>query len=172
VRETTKLSGSMYGFTGGKTLDSTGAYSVIEVDMKNTQKQFISDYEYEGIAGSKADFRGKSEEAERNSEIDGTREAMNIAAGHTPNGAGAFTGIDPEIVEMESKRLACDSLVERETGNARPVQLTSRPIEQCEVTKPATMLNGNENRLDSGTLASLQSNPYSIKINPIVDCAI
>ena len=170
VRQTTKLSGSMFGYIGGKAQDSAGAYSVIDVDMKDTQKQYVSDYEYEGIAGSKADFRPKSSEAEYNAEIDGTREAINIAAGHTPNGAGGFTGQDPAKFDMESKRLVSDSIVERTTANARPQQVTARAIDACEVTKSSDFLNGGVNRLDSSILASLRSNPYSININPVVDC--
>jgi len=171
VRQTTKLQGSMFGFIGGKPQDSAGAYSVIEVDMKNTQKQYTSDYEYEGIAGSKAEFRQKSSEAEYNAEIDGTREAMNIAAGHTPNGAGGFTGQDPSLIDMESKRIVSDSINERETANTRPQQITARAIDPCEVTKTSDFLNGAENRLDSTVLSSLRSNPYNIGINPVVSCA-
>jgi len=171
VRQTTSLIGSMYGYIGGKAQDiGTGAYSVIDVEMPNTQKQFTSDYEYEGIAGSKADFRPTSDEAERNAEIDATRDAILAAAGHTPNGAGGFTGRDPGTFDMESKKLLSDSIIERETGNSRPIQVTARAIDACEVTKPAELLNANVNRLDSGMLASLQSNPYSIRINPVVDC--
>jgi hypothetical protein len=167
VRETTKETSSMFGFISGKAQDSTGAYSVIDVEMPNTQKQYTSDYEYEGIAGSKADFRETSKEADYNAEIDGTREAMNIAAGYTPNGAGGFTGQDPEKIDMESKRLVSDSIATRETANASPKQSTARAIDKCEVTRTGEFLNGAENRLDGNTLASLRSNPYSININPV-----
>jgi hypothetical protein len=167
VRETTKETGSMYGFIGGKPQDSPGAYSVIDVDMKNTQKQFISDYEYEGIAGSKTEFRETSKEADYNADIDGTREAMNIAAGYTPNGAGGFTGQDPATIDMESKRLLVDSIATRETANASPKQSTARAIENCEVTRKNDFLNGGEERLDGNILSSLRSNPYSININPV-----
>ena len=171
VRQTMKLQDSMLGFISGKAQDNgAGAYSVIDVDMKNTQKQYTSDYEYEGIAGSKTDFRPMSEDADRNAEVDGTREAINIAAGHTPNGAGGFTGRDPESFDMESKRILSDSIIERDTANARPQQVTARAIEACEVTKTNTFLNGSENRLDGSVLSSLHSNPYNIGINPIVEC--
>ena len=167
VRQTTAKSGSMYGFIGGKAQDSAGAYSVIDVDMPNTQKQFVSDYEYEGIAGSKADFRPMSDEAERNAEIDGTRDAINKAAGYTPNGGGGYTGQDPATIDMEVKRLASDSLATRETANMSPKQITARAIEDCEVTKRGDFLNGGADRLDGATLASLRSNPFNIGINPV-----
>jgi len=169
VRETTEYS-QTYGSVSGFVTDGTGAYSVIDVDMRNTNRQFSNDYEYEGIAdGGQTVFRPKSEEAERNSEIDGTRDQMNKAAGNTPNGAGAFTGLAPELVDMESKRLNVDSLAARDAPNiTRIAQASTIEVGACATTKVGNnYLNGNENRLDPTTLNALKSNPYNLPINPI-----
>jgi len=169
IRNTTKESGSMYGFMGGLVTNSTGGYNVTDIDLKNNIKQYTSMFEYEGIAGSKTDFRPKSEEAERNAEIDATRDVINEAAGHTPNGAGDFTSLEPDKINMESKRLITDDYAAREVPNKTQVwQATAKDIPACAVTKQTELLNGNENRLDPTTLSSLTTNPYNLNINPVI----
>lgn len=166
VRETTKTSGSQYGFIGGAVTEGTGAYDYIKVELPNTQKQFISDVEYEGIAGSKADFRPMSEEDNRNAEIDGTREALNVAAGHTPNAGGAYTGVDAANVHVDPKKLISDSMAARTVGNVTRIVSAEVPsISDCDVTRPAVPLPEND-RLDGAILGSLHSNPYNISVNP------
>ena len=170
VRNTTPQSGSMYGFVGGNTTQSTGGYNVTEIDLKNNIKQYTSVFEYEGIAGSKTDFRPKSEEAERNAEIDATRDVINEAAGHTPNGAGDFTSLDPDKFNQEAKRLIGDDFTAREVPNKTQVwQATAKEIPECAITKPTEFLNANEERLDHNVLSSLSSNPYNLVINPIIN---
>jgi hypothetical protein len=169
VRETMRNNPSMFGFVGGDITETVGAYTHIDVQVPNTQKQFVSDYEYEGAAESKTDFRPRDRTAEGNAEIDGTREAMNIAAGHTPNGGGSYESLPPESVDMVTKKLVADSMAARNTGNVtRVMQYGAAPIEHCEVTKPAgPLLNGQENRLDPSVLSALSANPYNLSINPI-----
>ena len=169
IRQTTKQTESMYGYIGGNVTESTGAYSVIDVDMKNTQRQFQADYEYEGIAdGGQTDFRETSKEADYNAEIDATRDALNVAAAHTPNGAGGFTGVSGDMIDMESKKLVKDSLAERDIGNITRVAQNTPHKDACEITKVGNnYLNANNNRLDPNLLNSLKSNPYNLSINPI-----
>jgi len=169
VRETTKETSSMFGFIGGKTQqDSAGAYSVIDIEMKNTQKQFISNYEYEGIAGSQNDFRPTSEEADFNAQIDPTRESILLDTANTPGAGGTYVGFTAENIDMESKRLISDSITPRDTQNqTRVYQDTAMPVKECAVTKPGVFLNANKDRLDGALLNSLASNPYNIGINPI-----
>jgi hypothetical protein len=168
VRQTTPEGGSMYGFIGGDVSDGTGAYSVIDVVMPLTQKQFVSDNEYTGVGESQSDFRQMSHTADDNAEIDGTREMMNIAAGNTPSAAGAFVGLAKEQVDMQTKRVITDSVAARETGNVRGVQQGILPIQQCDLTHPVArdLDNSQIGRLDGTLLGGLQSNPYTININP------
>lgn len=151
-------------------VDKVGAYTHITVHAPNTQKQFVSDHDHIGtMAGSQTDFRPMSDEAARNAEIDGTREALNIASGHTPNGAGAFTSLDPNNVELESKKLVSDTMAVRNAQNiGRIVQSTARPVQTCELTKGVgPKVNANADRLDPVLLNSLASNPFNLNINPI-----
>lgn len=169
VRETMEQSGSMYGFIGGPVNESAGAYEHIEVQVPNTQKQFVSDYEYEGTAQSKSDFRPRDRSAENNAEIDATREALELAAGHTPNAGGGYEGLAADMVNLDPRKIVSDDMAARNAGNVtRVVQPTALPTEACQVTKPAApLLNGQENRLDPGILSALKSNPYNLTINPI-----
>ena len=168
VRESSDSSGSMYGFMGGSTQDnSAGAYDFIDVVMPDTQKQYLSDYEYEGIAGAKTEFQLKSKDAEYNAEIDPTRDMLNEKAGYTPNAGGGYTGQNPDNVDMDSKRLVSDSVIERETNNRLAKQVTARAIDKCEITQLPDYINGNEKRLDPSILGGLRSNPFSININPV-----
>ena len=169
IRETTDESSSMYGFIGGAVNDSRGAYEHIDVQVPNTQKQFVSDYEYEGGAESKADFRPRDRDAEQNAEIDGTREALNIAAAHVPGASGPNEGLDASQIDMASKKLVGDSMAQRNVGNVtRVMQPTALPIELCDITKPAApFLNGEENRLDPSLLSPLKNNPFNLSVNPL-----
>ena len=170
IRQTTDQSASMYGFmSGDASAKPAGAYSVIDVEMPLTQKQFVSDYEYEGVSESKADFRQMSHEATDNAEIDGTREALHIASGNTPGGGGAYIGITKEQIEMDSKRIMQDSITTRETGNKRDVQFTARAIDNCEITRQVAreLDNPQVGRYDSSLVSALAGNPYSIPpLNP------
>jgi hypothetical protein len=164
IRQTTPASGSMYGFIDAT--DGTGAYSVIDVAMKPTQKAFVSDHEYTGSGESQTDFRPMSQDAAWNAEIDGTREAMHLAAGNTPAAGGAFTGVAKDQIDVETKKIMGDSIASRRTGNTRGVQMTARQIDASEITRIVQRENSDE-RLNGDVLASLVTNPYSININPI-----
>jgi hypothetical protein len=169
IKETTDGAKNEFGFIGGPVEKMTGAYSHIEVQVPNTQKQFVSDNDHYGTSKSTNDFRPVSDAAERNAEIDGTREALNIASGYTPNAGGLYTGLDPDYVDVDSKKAMVDSLAPRATGNVTRVnQTTAMHMSPCELSRGApNALNGNEQRLDPGVLASLKSNPYNLNINPI-----
>jgi hypothetical protein len=169
IRQTTPSSSSMYGFMGGKISESTGAYSVIDVNAPLTQKQFVSDFEYQGTSQSKSDFRSMSQEADKNAEIDGTREAINMSAGSTPSAGGNFIGLSKDQIDMEVRRLNSDSITTRETMNKRSTQLSAMPFDACEMTRAVAkeLDNPVAARLDSGVLNSLATNPYNININPI-----
>lgn len=169
VRETLKASGSSYGFVGGPVNETAGAYEHIEVQVPNTQKQFVSDYEYEGVAESKTEFRQRTRDAEQNAEIDGTREAIELAAGHTPNAGGTYEGLAADQINLDHKKMVSDDMAARTTGNVtRVVQNYVIPTECCQVTRPAVPLpNADAQRLDPGMLSALKSNPYNLSINPL-----
>jgi hypothetical protein len=109
-------------------------------------------------------------EADMNAEIDGTREMLLINAGYTPNGAGKFTGIDKNDVNLSNRKqtdLYEDALPKRNVDKV--YQVTPLKIENESITKVPLQENAFKNRLDSSILSSLIENEDVIKINPILN---
>jgi hypothetical protein len=171
TKETTIKGKSEYGFLGGILEGIIGAYNNIDVSLKNTQKQFTSDYNEYGIAsGSANDHRQSSRDADYNTLIDETREKILIAAGHTPNPGGNMGTInaDKDNIIMTTKKQFENSMASRENYNIDKIyQRAPNPIEQCSITKPQTLSNAYENRLDGSLLEPLKTNDFDIRINPI-----
>jgi len=168
VKETTIKGKSEYGFLGGILEGLFGGYLSKNVELKNTHKQFLSDTNEYGIAGSIGDHRQTDRTAEENAEIDGTREAIMIAAGHTPNPGNMNVAIDSSEVEMTTRKAFENSIPARQVGNIGMVyQTTPELIDKCSVTKSHDRLNAFENRLDSDLLEPVNTNELMIKINPI-----
>ena len=168
VKETTENAVNEAGYTAP--FNPEGAYTYIEVKMPHTQKQYISDYEYYGSGESKTDFRAPSHEAYDNAEIDGTREAINLAAGHTPGAGGLYTNTDPDNHHQDTRKAMIDSMAPRAAGNiSRVYQTTPAALDGCQVTRPAVndMLTDNSRRLDPALLNALKSNPFNKSINPL-----
>ena len=167
VKETTE-DNPYPGHVGGDVNNRRGAYSYIEVQVYDTQKQFVSDNTHTGIGGGGDQYMPSSQEQYYNAEIDGTREMMNIKAGNTPNAKGANVALDSKNLDLETKKLETDRFNPHE-GNINHIYQTHRSMEQCEVTKHPQLacLNENAERLDPGLLASLKNNPYNLPINPI-----
>jgi hypothetical protein len=107
-------------------------------------------------------------EADMNAEIDGTREMLLINAGHIPNGAGNFTGIDKKDVNLTNRKQIDLYEDEHESRNVDKVyQTTPLQISNDSITKMPLKENAYEDRLDSSILSSLIENEDVIKINPI-----
>lgn len=169
VKETTAdAAGSMYGFVGGDVSKSEGAYAHIPVTAPLTEKQFLSDASHVGGAGARADFRPESEEAARNAEIDGTREALELASGNTPGAGGAYVGLSADGIDVASRKLDQDSMAARDQPNATRVsQQTVPAIDRCSITKPHELLNAQEGRLDPSVLNALKHNAFNLPVAPI-----
>lgn len=169
TKETTIKGKSEFGFLGGILEGLIGGYTTKEIDLKNTNKQFTSDVNEYGIAGSTTEFRQQDTSGYDTVEIDGTREAILIAAGHTPNPGNMNVGVEPEDISMTTRKQFENSIAARETGNIGMMYQTSpEPIDNCSMTKNPDSANAFENRLDSDLLESLNHNDIAIKINPIM----
>lgn len=151
------------GNIGGETERRTGAYTHIPITVYPTQKQFISDYEYVGDAASTTDFRPRDRTAEGNAEIDGTREALNIASERVPTTERAKTNVSVDGIDMEVKKIMSDSMAARVAGNVDKVINTVPEKTACDFTKqPNSLGNAMEGRLDPDLLNALRSNPYNV----------
>lgn len=170
IRETTSDNNNQVGYVGGDMNNRRGAYSHIEVQVYDTQKQFISDNDYIGGRGAGRGEQARVYDAEYNAEIDGTREMMNIKSGNTPGAGGAYVNINKDAVDMESKRLMSDDMNGRDTHNiTRVYQPTAKAIESCEVTKTpqGACLVEQTDRLDPSLMNNLKQNPYNLSVNPL-----
>ncbi len=168
TKETMIKGKSEYGFLGGILEGLFGGYLSANVDLKNTQKQFLSDTNEYGIAGSSGDFRQMDRTADENAEIDGTREGIMISAGYTPNPGNVNIISDPSEIEMSTKKPFENSIAARNTGNVGKVYQTTPVFDDCSITKMPGISNAYSNRLDSDLLESISTNEYAIKINPII----
>ena len=169
LKETTISSPSnSYGFIGGFLNKIIGGYIIKNDNAKNTQRQF-SHIEYDGSLKSVSTFVPMDREADMNAEIDGTREMLLIKAGHIPNGAGNFTGIDKKDVNLSNRKQLDLYEDEQSTRTADKVyQMTPLQISNDAITKTPLKENAYEDRLDSSILSSLIENDDVIKINPII----
>lgn len=169
TKETTIVGKSEYGFIGGMLEGIFGGYLNKNVEMKNTNKQFTSDINEFGIAGSLNEHRQTNRTAYENAEIDGTREAILMAAGYTPNPGNMNIGIDAENIEMYSKKPIENSFPAREKGNVGIIYQTSPTLDNCGITKIPNKSNAYSNRLDSDLLESVNKNDLmrTQQINPI-----
>lgn len=165
IKETTSGNPNEAGNFGGN--NNRGGYTHVEVQVYNTQKQFISDNDHTGISGGVI-YNPRTNEAEYNAEIDGTREMMNIRAGYTPNAEGISQGMDSANVDIEVKKLQEDRLNPREEGNVTKVYQQGN-YTNGEITKnpQKSVHQDSNNRLDPLLLSSLNDNPYNLSINPI-----
>ena len=170
TKETTIIGKSEYGFIGGVLEGLFGGYLNKNVEMKNTNKQFTSDVNEYGIASSIYEYRQPDRTADENAEIDGTREEMLIAAGHTPNPGNMNVGLDSEDIEMYSKKPVANIFPAREMGNVGVVYQTSPELDNCGITKMPNKTNAFSNRLDSDLLEAINKNDLmrTQKINPIM----
>lgn len=167
TKETMIKGKSEYGFIGGILEGLFGGYLSANVDLKNTHKQFLSDTNEYGIAGSRGEFRQMDRTAEENAEIDGTREGIMISAGYTPNPGNVNINADPSEIEMSTKKPFENSISARNSGNIGKVYQTTPVFDNCSITKMPENNNAYSNRLDSDLLESINTNEYAIHINPI-----
>jgi hypothetical protein len=167
TKETMIKGKSEYGFLGGVLEGLFGGYLSTNVELKNTHKQFLSDTNEYGIAGSGVDFRQPDRTADENAEIDGTREGIMMSAGYTPNPSNVNIISDSSEIEMTTKKPFENSIAARDSGNIGMIYQSSPILDNCSITKMPQKSNAYSNRLDSDLLEPMNSNDFAIKINPI-----
>lgn len=167
MKETMIKGKSEYGFLGGILEGLFGGYMNTNVELKNTHKQFLSDTNEYGIAGSGNDFRQMDRTADENAEIDGTREGILMSAGYTPNPGNVNINADPSEIEMSTKKPFENSIAARDSGNIGMIYQTTPVFDNCSITKMPDKSNAFSNRLDSDLLEPMNTNEYAIRINPI-----
>jgi hypothetical protein len=169
IKETTLVPKSQYGYLGGMLEGLFGGYINKEIDLKNTNKQFLSDTNEYGVAGAINEHRQTDRTAEENAEIDDTRERILIAAGHTPNPGNMNIANDSSDIEMTTRKPFENSAAARNNGNVGMIYQSSPFIDTCGITKIPDKNNAYSNRLDASLLESINENDFmkTQRINPI-----
>jgi hypothetical protein len=153
------------GFISGILEGLFGGYLSANPEAKNTNSQF-NHIDYKGTLTTNIKNQ-VSHEATNNAEIDGTREAINIASGHTPNGGQSNLGkIHNSHVNVKSNKTISESISQRSEGNLGRIYQQTPNTNACGITKETDQLNSYENRLDPNTLSQLKTNPYNLSIIP------
>lgn len=172
VKETVvNNSKSEYGFLGGLLNGMLGGYLSKEIQVKNTNKQFMTDNEEYGIAGATNEYRQASRDADYNTEIDGAKEALLLEAGeYVANPQKGNIPIDKDDITMHTDKLNTDSISYRKLGNVNHVYQNTPfiSIDKDEITKEPEQVNAYKDRLSGNILQSLKNNKFNIGINPII----
>ena len=155
------------GFIGGILEGLFGAYLNTNTEAKNTNKQFTHN-DYKG--GITTNISNQTSHlATDNAEIDGTRENIMIAAGHTPNGGqSSLNKINNGTINMKSNKAIIESEMQRVTHNPDKLYQNTPNSNIYGITKEKNQLNSYTDYLDpSAILSALKDNPFNITINPI-----
>lgn len=169
TKETTIIQNShQYGFLGGILSGLLGGYVNKDIDLKNTNKQFLSNVNEYGVAISKNQHIPMNRDYTENLEFDDTREKILTASSQTPNPGNMNLGVDKDDINMMSKKPYDNNISTRETGNIGVVyQTTPMNIDECSLTKNTIPDNAFKDRLDGSLLEVLKENELNININPI-----
>ena len=137
-----------------------------DVVMKTTAREVSEDTKFVGAPSGIGSYRGPTQEAERNMEIDNTRGFIMIEAAQPAGMSGAKTNLAKDGVDMEIKKLVGDVVSTRSTLNARPVQYEHATVDITETTKGTAKVL-EPDRLDPSLLNALKDNEYNLAISPI-----
>jgi hypothetical protein len=155
MRETL-LDGDNLG--GPAVVDPRGAYATSKVEVPNTQKEFLSDMDYFGIA--MGDEKPMSHDEYKNAKMNELREGT--LEGRTPSTQGTKEGTDVEthgafnvskLASSESEYVSNIEKVSNVPPDACSIRLTKARDDRFECS----------DRLDTAVLSSLASNPYAMK---------
>ena len=159
MRELSEHSKYSQGSVGN--VNNHGAYDVIDFEVKNVSRQFLADNDYTGDGKSAMDFRPMSYQDKYNMEIDETRSAMELSAGRIPGAEGPSNKIDPNDIQMDSKRQDV-GIAERAFNNVGKIWQKEYSMQpECTYTKPPNAVPEEDRRLDPQLLDPFRSNPYT-----------
>lgn len=139
-------------------LDGMGMY-VNDYMARNTQKQFISDKDYIGTAGSAYTKKEMSKTDMNNAIITANKEIT--LYGREPTKEGKKVANGSECVSLGVKKVECDIASNRVTHNADrlPSQIVS--YTDFNLTRDRSMQNTPDDRLDPALLKPFVDNPYT-----------
>jgi hypothetical protein len=151
-------------YQGNAYSEREGGYTIANMEDKNTNRQFTSDYEYSGIAGPKGQISAPmSHEEYDNSTVRSLRQDVSMGRAPVLSGPKNALGGDQiyattkKMGELQNVALAERAVVPTAITNSLP------QVEPWQVTKDKTTVPNQpiENRLDPNLLNAFRNNPYT-----------
>ena len=156
-----------YGIADGDVGRGGGdGYLVNKYDAHNTNRQFLTDFEYGGIAGPTGPANARSYAAEYNATINSSREE--VAQGRAPTAQGAKIANGSDKVNLQHKKIAEDIINVREPAENRFYSMPPQK-NQCGMTKVKDELaeETQRDRISPEILDTFRSNPFTKPIGSI-----
>ena len=128
-------------------------------EAKSTLRQFVSDYQYQGIAGD-TNAKAMTDSLQYcNAQVNVNRE--NVLKGRAPTQNSSKVAVGKDMVDMESKHLMPENN-NRDFAPQRTYQVVASP-NPCMDTKETIKTSGQipDNRLDPDLLKPFRSNPLT-----------
>ena len=164
---TTHRQTTLTDYTGDAQGEEIGGYNIANPEDKNTNRQFTSDYQYDGIAGPATDTKPISYEDIYNSTIKTIRQ--DISKGRTPATQGYKKTLDSSDYNVVTNKYSekNNKLIEkRGVASTKVYNSLPKPQKCSETTNKSTL--PNQDRLDVGLLNAFKENPYTQSLNSYV----
>ena len=164
---TTHRETTLTDYTGDAKGEESGGYQISDPDVKNTLRQFTSDYEYDGIAGPSGNDKAMSYEDIYNSTIKTIRQ--DVSKGRIPATQGPKKMLDGSDMNVETtKNVDSNNILIDERGVASTKVYNSLPqSDKCNETKDKNTLP-NQDRLDPAMVKAFKENPYTQSLHSSV----
>lgn len=142
-----------------------GGYKVAKVIMQNTNKQFLSDYEYKGIVGNGSDSKPTNYDTAYNANIKTNKE--NIELGRTPTIQGPKTNTTKNMINVKTSKIADiqNSYIQERGNNISKISNIIPTKNSCEFTKDKNIPNPVNERFDTSLVDAYIKNPYTQSLN-------
>jgi hypothetical protein len=135
-------------------------YEVTNFEVKDTQKQ--DPQEYFGVAVDANSTKPTSYDNIYNARVNETREDTLVT--REPQGSAVKVANGVEGVNMDVRKMDCDTVTERATMNIKPPTNTVDICVADGITRTRNEYVADD-RLDIGVLSSLKDNPFAISVN-------
>ena len=147
-------------YTGDAKGENTGGYEIAEPDIKNTVRQFTSDYEYEGIAGPSTENKPLSYEDIYNSTIRSVRQE--ISKGRIPSTQGPKNSLSGSDMNISTNKNTDETnkAVDKRGVYSTKVYSVKNNLNNCSKTVNKNTLP-NQDRLDPTMVSAFKENPYT-----------
>ena len=159
AKRTTRETTEHTDYRGAATYDKGSGYMVDPAEAPATQKQFTSDYEYTGIAGSGRTEGQRTDSAERNARLNLNKQS--IAKGRKPMGSNVKIWNGKEVMNVLHKRQMSGVNAERVEKSAVYQKTPSNDNKVYTNLRVNLSNDVQQNLIDPDILDAYRENPYT-----------